>query len=105
VVQMDARRANVALTRPVRVPEVRPAAPGVLGTTTTTPAAHAGIAVRNPGRRHGCGNRIEDPMFVATTLAVLVVLSLVLSMIPSSGLAAGVRESRLPVPAPLPAVA
>jgi hypothetical protein len=64
------------------------------------------LPLRRPGPgRLGCGDRIEDPMFVATTLAVLVLLSLILSMVPSPGLAARVRESRLPAPAPLPVVA
>jgi uncharacterized protein YjbJ (UPF0337 family) len=105
VVQMDARGANVALTRPIRVPEMRPAARGGLGTTSASSAAHAGIALRVPGRRPGGRNPIENPMLVATTLAVLVLLSLILSMVPSPNLAARVRASRLPRPAPLPAVA
>jgi hypothetical protein len=89
VVQMDACRANVAHTRPIRVPEVRPAAPGGLGTTSTSSAAHAVITAQNPGpRRLGGGNRIEDPMFVATTLAVLVLLNLILSLVSCPGLAA-----------------
>ena len=44
-------------------------------------------------------------MFVATTLAVLVLLSLILSMVPSPGIAARLRASRLPPPATLPDVA
>jgi len=42
-------------------------------------------------------------MFVATTLAALVLLSLILSMVACPGIAARARQSRLPPPAPLPA--
>ena len=51
LVQVDARRANVALTRPVPVPDVRAAASGVLGRSFTGRAARAGIAVRKTGPR------------------------------------------------------
>jgi hypothetical protein len=85
-VQVDAHCANVAFTRPVRVSEVRLAVSGGLGTRDS--AAHAGIPVRSSGTKHiGNGSRIEDSMFVATTLAVLVLLNLILSMVSCPGLA------------------
>ena len=49
LVQIDAHRANVALTRPVRVPDVRAAASGVLGATFTGRGERDGIAVRRAG--------------------------------------------------------
>jgi hypothetical protein len=91
----------VALTRPIRMPEVRPAAAGGVGTASIDSVGHSRIAVRCAG----CGTRFEGPMFVAMSLAVLVLLSLVLSMVPSRGFAARVRKSRLPAPAALPAAA
>jgi hypothetical protein len=57
LVQVDACRANVARTRPVRVPEVRAAASGVLGRTCARSAAREGIALRSAGpKRLGNGN-------------------------------------------------
>jgi len=61
LVQLDAHGAYVALARPVRVPDVRAAAPGVLGSTFTSRAARTGAAVRNTGpKRLGDGDGIED---------------------------------------------
>jgi sortase A len=40
LVQVDAHRANVAFARPVRVPDVRAAASGVLGRPASTPGGH-----------------------------------------------------------------
>ena len=45
LVQADAHRANVALARPVRVPDVWAAASGVLGRTRTGFASRCGITV------------------------------------------------------------
>jgi hypothetical protein len=91
-VQVDARGANVALTRPVRVPDLWAAASGVLGRAFTGHAARDGIAVRSAGPKgFGNGNRIEDLMLPATVLIVLVALSLILSMVPCPGTAARAR--------------
>ena len=61
LVQIDAHGANVALARPVRVPDVRAAASGEMGRTFTSRAARAGIAVRNTGpERLGNSEGIED---------------------------------------------
>lgn len=55
--QDNAHRANVALARPVRVPDVQAAASGVLGRTFTGRAERAGITVRDAGpKAFGNGN-------------------------------------------------
>jgi hypothetical protein len=46
LVQGDAHSADVARTRPVRVPDMRAAASGVLGTTSTGPTARDRYAGR-----------------------------------------------------------
>jgi len=57
LVQVDAHRANVALTRPVRMPDVRTEVSGVLGRAFAGHTACERTAVRNPGpRRLGSGN-------------------------------------------------
>jgi hypothetical protein len=89
LVQVDAHRANVALARPVRVPDVRSAASSVLGATFTGHAARDAFIMRNAGtRRLGNSKGIEDPMFVPITLTVLVLVSLILSMVPCPGIGA-----------------
>jgi|ERR1017187_2928867 hypothetical protein len=49
LVQVDARGANVALARPVRVPDVRAAASSVLGTSCAGRAARACSTAWNAG--------------------------------------------------------
>jgi hypothetical protein len=49
LVQIDALGANVAFARPVRMPDVRAAASGVLGRTIAGEAACDGIAARDRG--------------------------------------------------------
>ena len=51
LVQVDAHRDNVALTRAVRVPDVRAAVSGVLGTSFNGHAERDGIAARDGGRK------------------------------------------------------
>jgi len=82
----------VAYERLVRVPEVRTAASSVLGRTFAAHSAPDVIAGRNADpKRFGSSNGIENPMFITTALAALVLLSLVLSMLPCPGIA-GVRS-------------
>lgn len=81
--QVDAHRANVALTRALRVPDVRAAASGVLGGTFAGRAARDRIAGRNACAKHlGNNNSIEYPMFVTVAPAVRVLLNLIPSIIP-----------------------
>lgn len=92
-VQVDAHRDNVAFAWPIRVPGVRSAASGLLGTTFTGRAARGGISDRNAGPKHlGDGTCIEHSMFLAMALAVLVLLSLTLSMNPCPGIPARARS-------------
>jgi len=57
LVQADARRANVALAWPLRVPDLRPAVSGVLGRAFTRRTPRAGFAARHEcPTRPGAGN-------------------------------------------------
>lgn len=88
LVQVDARRANVALARPIRMPNVRAAASSVLGTTCAGGAARPGITAWNAGqKRLDDRNRLEGSMFVQVTLAFFVLLSLILSLVRCPGIA------------------
>ena len=88
LVQTDAHRTDVALARPLRVPDMRPAAKGVLGRSLVCLAVREGIAERNEcTRRIGKRRGIEGSMLVTTALAVIVLLSLVLSMVRCPGTA------------------
>jgi chemotaxis family two-component system response regulator Rcp1 len=73
MVQRDALGAYVAFTWPIRVPEVRAAASGVLGTAPAGHAANDGSAVRSSGAwRLDHGNGIEDPVLLRRAQAVAV---------------------------------
>lgn len=83
LVQVNARGANVAVARPVRVQEMRPAISGMLATTVAGRITRAGIPGRDAGpeRLVSC-HRAGYPMLIAMALRALVLLNLVLSMIP-----------------------
>ena len=69
--RVNALGANVALARPVRVPDVRAAIPGELAISSLSLVASDGIAARNSGaRRLRNGSGIEDPMFLIAAQAV-----------------------------------
>src|ERR1019366_4967290 len=72
MVQRDALGAYVAFTWPIRVPEVRAAASGVLGTAPAGHAANDGSAARSSGAwglDHG--NGIEDPVLLRRAQAAV----------------------------------
>ena len=80
----------MAFPRPVPVPDVRTAVSRMLGHPVAAGAATAGIVA--PTVHPGAGERIEDPMFIANALGLLVLLSLVLSMLPCPGATARARS-------------
>ena len=91
--QVDTHGADVALARPVPVSDVRAAASGVLGTSLPRRVARAAFVGRNASpQRLRDDDRIEGPMLVVNVLAVLVVLTLVLSMFPRPRVAARARS-------------
>lgn len=93
MVQVDAFSANVALARPLRVPDLRAAAPGMLGGAFAGRAARAGATAPGAGpERLDGGDGIEDLISVITALVVLLLPSLVLSIVPCPG--AGAARTR-----------
>ena len=71
--QVDAHSANVAIARPVRVPDVRAATSGVLGATSTGLPARGGLAVRNAVVRTGT---VKSPANGGTSAKRFVVKAL-----------------------------